>query len=77
MKSKAHLQAFYSALQSPGEVARITAAGRIKPGTETASDQLLASNRERQKRNTCSAAAFQAVHYKSCCFLQVLVFLFS
>lgn len=49
----------------------------METGTENISDQLLASNREKQKRETCSAAAFQTVHHKSCCFFQVLVFLFS
>lgn len=54
-----------------------TAARQRETGSEIAIDQLWASNREKQKRNTCSAVAFQTVHYKSCCFLQVLVFLFS
>lgn len=58
-------------------IGRRTASRQRETGSETASDRLLASNREKQKRNTCSAAAFQTVHYKSCCFLQVLVFLFS
>lgn len=74
MNSKAHVQIFYSALQSPRVVGR-----RVAAGTETASDQLLDSNREKQekKKSTCTAAALQTVCYKSCCFLQVSVFLFS
>lgn len=44
----------------------------MKTRTETASDQLLGGNREKQKKTFAVLQPF-----RQCCFLQVVVFLFS
>lgn len=73
MNSKAHVQIFYSALQSPRVVGR-----RVAAGTETASDQLLDSNREKQEKRKahvrlqpCKQCAINPAvfsRYQSFCF---------